>query len=81
MQTWTKNEHFFVIIIMLFCSQLHWEKGKGYLLFETTVVYFSIVWLRMYEVIESCPLWLGYCLFGPLLKHLYRPYAHVCSGI
>lgn len=53
MQTWKKDEHFFVIV-MLSCPQLHWEKDKSYLLFETTIVYFSIMWLRMYEVIKPC---------------------------
>lgn len=61
-QTWNKNIIsyrsllwicFVIIILFFFCSQLHWKKYKSYL-FKTIVVYFSIMWLRMYEVVKSC---------------------------
>ncbi len=52
MQTWKKRT--FLCYCYAFCSQLHWEKDKSYLLFRTTVVYCSIMWTRMYEVIKFC---------------------------
>lgn len=60
-QTWTKNEHFFVIVLLFFLfflfvffgHSLSKKKDESYLLLRTTVVYFTIMWLRMYEVINS----------------------------
>lgn len=52
------------IVVFFFVHSIT-EKDKIYLLFETTVVYFSIMWLTIHKesLSTSFPLWLSNALF------------------